>query len=223
MPLISGVSVNATQADLQKRNVAYSLEFDHDFTILMHHALNQTVEESLSKLFEQIQRHVFYTQSTYDALLISHSVTLNIESEACLSQQDLILAKFRSIQKYDCIYPKGHNLWALEVCMTDFSRSLANKALIKIKQEEADACRVRDGLKPRSRRGRKKKPIYQFQYGPKDPNTGSHWKLIEEWESSSELKKVHPNWSMGNISSACNNPAKGAYGFKWSHNPDTIF
>lgn len=203
--------------DAPKRNVVYTIEFSSDFSILVYHAYNKSVAKSLAELAKLVKAGRLFHQDTLEAFRTSETLTINVESAEDLTLEELITKKFEIINKYDTIHPKGHNLWSIELYGLDFPKRLAIKCLGRahcpggvIKSESP-------------RKGRPKKAIYQYAL-TRDIHTGQVlWVLQTRWPSLTDLKKMHKGWSPGNISAACADPTKTAYGFKWSHEPDAIF
>lgn len=76
------------------------------------------------------------------------------------------------------------------------------------KGEKMPKSGIEKMVKSRLANGKGRKKIYQYDL---------EYNLINTWEYSIEIKKVHQNYSIGNIHCVCRKERKIAYGYIWSY------
>lgn len=213
---IADVSIEASEADVLTRNAVFTITFESNLKAMVCHAFNETIHEALLRLISLLKKGVYYGEEAAQALKESAFIMLKIEQKGFLLEKDLVYYKFRLIKKYDSIFPNGYNLWPIEYRVLGLHKSIVAQVFNAINSEDNSF-----GEGPKLKKGRKPKTIYQYALRPCGNST--EWACIKAWEGTPSILQVYPNWSAGNISSACNNSRKVAYGFKWSYLPDMTF
>ena len=204
---IANIEVQASEADLNESDVVFTITFESDLKALICHAHHRPVREALEELLTNIQNEPYYTLELTEALEQSAFIIISVDHQKYPSLSALINRKFELIKENNTLVPSGHNLWLMEYSVVGLPKALVRK------------CLMTD--RPKKSAGRNKKPVYQ--YAKRTDGSIERWILFAKWPSITDLCKTYPSYSRGNISSACNNPSKTAYGFKWSYSQDEIF
>lgn len=223
---IEGVKVDIPLEDLTLRNKVFLIELEYDLSLWVGVAYNKTVHEALIELLKPLvaSRYCAF-QETAEAVKNSEYLSVSIVDRghvfSAFDPIELFKHKYRTIEKLGTIYPNGHNFWGWEL---SYNRSgvracISTKALNEVRKEMIKA-KMPDKA---STRGRKSIEVFQYKFFPKEQGAKSAWNLIKSYPSVSAAAKSIRKGSAGNISIACVDPTKTAYGYKWSHSPEAVF
>lgn len=228
--------------DAYKSYTLFIVEFEYDMRIMVCHTRrSNTIWQSLRQLVIDLEGSSSrYSAEAKQAFKLSKYLTVTLPTEADLAplKEDdrpnaMYHLKYELVKKYKSYFPYGYNhlyldkpckteLQHVQRCVNSIQQDLSNTegmALRDLVEREQYKIRQLTGQK----RGRKCVPVYQYKYLPDYKQEGRKWQVIRRWTSLIAIREEHPTWQISNISSACADPTRTSYGFKWSHDPDANF
>ena len=240
---IDGKKVYVDDDEIYKSYTVFTVEFEYDLRILVAytygmktvwqelHSIIQALRSKTSQRFSQEAKRAF-TLSKYLTVALA---PIEFRPEDDVRPASLCAAKFRAIEALKTYFPYGYNhLHKDNVRRIEWPFRLNTISSIHRNPENTNGLSLRDleemhaqdfkveKVKGKST-GRPGTPVYQYKYCPDYSGKGNNWKMIKEWPSLKAIIDANPTWKMSNISVCCSQPERTSHGFKWSHNPDTIF
>lgn len=210
--LINKKQIGIREDQLNIQDAIFILDFDFDCKALICATKpGQTVRQAICNLITQARSNsgkLF--PETISAILNSECIGVTA-LEQSLTKEELITRKYELIEQYGTYMPLGHNSLFTEdpsKLAKQLALDLNRKICSKINGVSNNKC---DG------RGRPSTPVFQYnKIQGNSINPETTWHLEKEWPSLKAIIEANPQWNASNISWACKDIARTAYGYKWS-------
>lgn len=212
MLLINKKQVDIREDQFNLQDAVFIMDFDFDCTSFVCTTKpGQAIGYTISNLIRQARNNSGkLLPEIINSILNSECIYVTV-IDYSLSPERLITRKYELIEQYSTYTPLGHNS-----LLTERSSKLAKRLAFDLNRR---VCARINGVTTDKRdgRGRPSTPIFQYnKIQGNSINPETTWYLEKEWPSLKAVIEANPKWNASNISWACKDIDRTAYGYKWS-------
>lgn len=209
---VKGIQIDVADSldRLSEEWAIFTIEFEYDAKIMVHHTFGNSVYTELNRLIKSMLSSRCCIPEQLNSLVNSKFLTVEVkEVISSKSTIEVLKRKYELIDEYQSYAPYGHN-YLRDTKGTEkvFASSLMQQLVYRVRIPEK-MIPVEESCK----KGRLPEPVYQY-----DKTTGI---LIRGFESTREASE-QTGLCISNINMCCNKHIKSSGGYIWSRNKSQV-